>query len=217
MIRVIVADDQELVRAGFAAIIDSQDDMEVVGEAADGVIALELTRTLNPDVVLMDIRMPNMDGIEATRRLGATTVARVIVLTTFDLDDYVYGALQAGASAFLLKDMPRGRLVEAIRLVASGEALVAPTVTRRLIEHYVRRPPASHGADESLAVLSQREVEVLRLLARGHANDEIAELLFVSGATVKSHIAHILAKLGLRDRVQAVVAAYETGLVTPGE
>ena len=210
MIRVLIADDQELVRAGFAAILDAQEDLEVVGEAADGEAALALAAELQPDVVLMDIRMPNMDGVEATRRLAGSGWPRVIVLTTFDVDDYVYEAFKAGASAFLLKDMPGRRLVDAVRLVAAGEALVAPTVTRRLIESFVRDAP--RAATSSLESLSQRELEVLRLLAQGLANDEIASQLFVSGATVKSHIAHILTKLGLRDRVQAVIAAFELGL-----
>jgi DNA-binding NarL/FixJ family response regulator len=216
VIQVLLADDQELVRAGFAAIIDAQDDMRVVAEASDGATAVALTRELKPDVVLMDIRMPHMNGIDATRRLKAPGGPPIVVLTTFDDDEYVYEALKAGAAGFLLKDMPRRRLIDSIRQVAAGEAPMAPAVTRRLIEAYVQRAPAT-AADTPLAVLSAREREILALLARGLANDEIAQKLHLSGATVKSHLAHILVKLNLRDRIQAVILAYETGLVKPGE
>jgi DNA-binding NarL/FixJ family response regulator len=217
---VLIADDQALVRAGFRMILEAEEDMEVVGEAADGREAVEEARRLWPDVVLMDVRMPDVDGIEATRRLlsddGAAAV-KVVMLTTFDMDEYVYDALRAGASGFLLKDVPPEQLVDGIRAVASGDALLAPSVTRRVIEEFVRRPPDSvRTAPPELAELTARELEVLKLVARGLANAEIAKELFISATTVKTHVAHVLMKLKLRDRVQAVVFAYESGLVLPG-
>jgi DNA-binding NarL/FixJ family response regulator len=216
---VLIADDQALVRAGFRMILEAEEDMDVVGEAADGREAVEEARRLRPDVVLMDVRMPDVDGIEATRRLlgddGAA--AKVVMLTTFDMDEYVYDALRAGASGFLLKDVPPEQLVDGIRAVASGDALLAPSVTRRVIEEFVRRPPDSvRTAPPELAELTARELEVLNLVARGLANAEIAKELFISETTVKTHVAHVLMKLQLRDRVQAVVFAYESGLVLPG-
>ncbi|HEX7105298.1 MAG TPA: response regulator transcription factor [Acidothermaceae bacterium] len=215
MIRVLLADDQELVRSGFRLILELADGIEVVGEAVDGREAVRLAKELAPDVVLMDVRMPEVDGIEATRQLrAARPETRVLVLTTFDLDEYVYAAVRAGASGFLLKDAPREQLVTAVRTVARGEALLAPAITKRLIERYVARP--SPEAAPGVAELSAREDEVLRLLARGLSNAEIAAELFVGEATVKTHVARVLAKLGLRDRVQAVVFAYEHGLVEPG-
>jgi DNA-binding NarL/FixJ family response regulator len=216
---VLVADDQALVRAGFRMILEAEKDMEVVGEAADGREAVAEARRLRPDVVLMDVRMPDVDGIEATRQLlgGDGADAKVVMLTTFDMDEYVYDALKAGASGFLLKDVPPEQLVAGIRAVASGDALLAPSVTRRVIEEFVRRPPDSvRTAPAELAELTAREFEVLKLIARGLANAEIAKELFVSETTVKTHVAHILMKLKLRDRVQAVVFAYESGLVLPG-
>jgi DNA-binding NarL/FixJ family response regulator len=216
VIRVALADDQELVRAGFRAILETQDDLEVVGEAGDGAAAVEVARSKAPDVVLMDIRMPVMDGLEATRRIGrASPATRVLVLTTFDLDAYVYEAMTAGASGFLLKDAPREELIGGVRTVARGDALLAPAVTRRMIERFVRLPPPSERP-HALDALSNRELEVLRLLARGLSNAEIAAELVVSPTTVKTHVASLLAKLQLRDRVQAVVLAYESGLVQPG-
>jgi DNA-binding NarL/FixJ family response regulator len=211
---VLIADDQELVRAGFRLILELAG-IEVAGEAADGGEALERARALEPDVVLMDIRMPRMDGIEATRRIGLAGLrTRVLVLTTFDLDEHVYDALRAGASGFLLKDAGRERLVEAIRTVAAGEELFAPSVLRRLVDAYVARP--APGRPAGLDELSERELEVLQMMGRGLSNGEIAEALVISPATVKTHVRHVLAKLGLRDRVQAVVLAYESGLVAPG-
>jgi DNA-binding NarL/FixJ family response regulator len=216
VIDVLLADDQELVRSGFRLILELADGIDVVGEAADGREAVRLAKELQPDVVLMDVRMPELDGIEATRRLRQAGVdARVLVLTTFDLDEYVYGAIRAGASGFLLKDAPRDQLVTAVRTVARGEALLAPAITQRLIERFVARPPASETAP-AIARLSSRELEVLRLLARGLSNAEIAVELIVGEATVKTHVARILRKLDVRDRVQAVVFAYETGLVQRG-
>jgi DNA-binding NarL/FixJ family response regulator len=216
---VLIADDQALVRAGFRMILEAEDDIEVVGEAADGKDAVAEARRLRPDVVLMDVRMPDVDGIEATRRLLCDgTVTKVVMLTTFDMDEYVYDALRAGASGFLLKDVPPEQLVAGIRAVASGDALLAPSVTRRVIEEFVRRPPASVRAlSPKLAELTARELEVLKLIARGLSNAEIATELFVSEATVKTHVAHVLMKLDLRDRVQGVVLAYESGLIEPGE
>ena len=215
-IRVLIADDQALIRGGFRMILDAQDDIEVVGEAIDGGDALEQFRRLGPDVVVMDVRMPAMDGIEATRRLTADDDgARVLILTTFDLDEYVFEALRAGASGFLLKDRPPEELVAAVRVVAQGDALLAPSVTRRLIEEFAGRPETAtspRGLDE----LTQREREVLVLIAQGLSNVEIAAHLFVAETTVKTHVGRVLQKLGLRDRAQAVVAAYESGLVQPG-
>jgi DNA-binding NarL/FixJ family response regulator len=217
---VLIADDQALVRAGFRMILEAEEDMEVVGEASDGREAVAEAQRLRPEVVLMDVRMPEVDGIEATRRLlgEGRLAAKVVMLTTFDMDEYVYDALRAGASGFLLKDVPPEQLVTGIRAVASGDALLAPSLTRRVIEEFVRRPPASvRTLPPKLADLTARELEVLRLIARGLSNAEIAAELFVSETTVKTHVAHVLMKLDLRDRVQAVVLAYESGLVEPGE
>jgi DNA-binding NarL/FixJ family response regulator len=217
MIRVVVIDDQTLVRTGFRMILDETGDIEVVGEAADGAQALAVVGRTRPDVVLMDVRMPGMDGIEATRRLraGPQPAPRVIILTTFDLDEYVYAGLQAGASGFLLKDTLAADLVAAVRVVAAGESVAAPTVTRRLVEHFVGT--ASRTRDPSrLSPLTPRELEVLTLLAKGLSNAEIAAALVLSEGTVKTHVSRILGKLGLRDRVQAVIVGYETGLVAPG-
>jgi len=216
---VLIVDDQALVRAGFRMILEAEEDVEVVGEAADGLEAVAAAQRLKPDVVLMDVRMPEMDGIEATRRLLADsgTSAKVVMLTTFDMDEYVYDALSAGASGFLLKDVPPEQLVAGIRAVASGDALLAPSVTRRVIEEFVRRPPASvRTLPPRLSELTTRELEVLKLIARGLSNAEIAKELFVSETTVKTHVGHVLTKLAVRDRVQAVVLAYESGLVEPG-
>jgi DNA-binding NarL/FixJ family response regulator len=246
-IRVLVVDDQELVRSGFCVILDAADGITVVGEAANGEAAVSQVAEHGPDVVLMDIRMPGMDGLEATRLItsGAqappagsgpatarsagpgpatprstgsspATPPKVVMLTTFDLDDYVYEALRAGASGFLLKDSPRHDLIAAVRAAAAGDALLAPSVTRRLIEAFARRPPETSPSPSQLASLTARERDVLLLLARGRSNAEIASVLFVSEATVKTHVGNLLAKLGLRDRVQAVILAYETGIVVPG-
>ncbi len=216
MIRVLVADDQALVRAGFAAILAAEPDLEVVGEAEDGAQAVERAALMRPDVVLMDVRMPRLDGIEATRRLHARPGApRVLVLTTFGLDEYVYAALRAGAGGFLLKDAPRARLADAVRAVHAGEVLLAPELTRRLVEEHVRRPPPAAGVPSALRELTDREVEVLRHVAAGATNAEIAAALVLSEATVRTHVGHVLAKLGARGRVQAVIAAYESGLVVP--
>jgi DNA-binding NarL/FixJ family response regulator len=216
VIEVVVADDQELVRSGFTMILDAQDDMRVVGEAADGQEAVEVTRRTRPDVVLMDIRMPRLDGIEATRQITEAGAggSRVVILTTFDLDDYVFRALQAGASGFLLKDLRREDLLQAIRVVAAGDALLAPSVTRRLVEDFVRRP-AAPAPPRRLDVLTPREQEVLTLIGQGLNNHEIGAALIVGEATVKTHVGRILTKLDLRDRVQAVIYAYEAGLVSP--
>jgi DNA-binding NarL/FixJ family response regulator len=213
-LRLLIADDQPLMRAGFRAVLEATGDMEVVGEAADGEQAVALARRLAPDVVLMDIRMPLLDGIEATRRLVGH---RVLILTTFGLDDYIIDALRAGASGFILKDVPTEELVRAVRVIAAGEALLSPAVTRRLLDRVGRRLPASPTtAPGAFAELTEREREVFELLARGLSNAEIAELLTVGDATVKTHVSNVLMKLGLRDRVQAVVLAYESGLIAPG-
>jgi DNA-binding NarL/FixJ family response regulator len=214
-LRVLIVDDQALVRAGFRMILDAEVDIEVAGEAADGDEAVSEAERLQPDVVLMDVRMPQVDGIEATRRLlsGDRSETKVVMLTTFDMDEYVYDALRAGASGFLLKDVPPEQLVAGIRAVAQGDALLAPSITRRVIEEFVRRPPSSvRTMPPEVAELTARELEVLKLLARGLSNAEIAKELFVSETTVKTHVAHVLNKLSLRDRVQAVVFAYECGL-----
>ena len=238
-IRVLVVDDQELVRSGFCVILDAADGITVVGEAANGEAAVAQVAAHGPDVVLMDIRMPGMDGLEATRQItrgrdtagsaspdpatprsagpGPATPPKVVMLTTFDLDEYVYEALRAGASGFLLKDSPRHDLIAAVRAAAAGDALLAPSVTRRLIEAFARRPPETSPSPSQLASLTARERDVLLLLARGRSNAEIASVLFVSEATVKTHVGNLLAKLGLRDRVQAVILAYETGIVIAGD
>ena len=218
--RVLLVDDQELMRMGFRMVTDTQQDLLVVGEASNGIEAVEATRRLKPDVVLMDVRMPEMDGVRATQLIvESESSARIIILTTFDLDEYVYAALRAGASGFLLKDAPPGDLLSAIRAVASGDAVVAPSVTRRLLENYAHRLPVAdrseHDRDERLKLLTSREREVLLEVASSLSNAEIAERLVLSEATVKSHVGRILAKLELRDRVQIVVFAYETGLITP--
>jgi DNA-binding NarL/FixJ family response regulator len=218
VIRVVVVDDQAVVRAGFQTILSAQPDIEVVGEATDGIEALQVVNTERPDVVLMDIRMPRLDGLEATRRmLDRGDPVRVLIMTTFDLDEYVYEALRAGASGFLLKDVGRDDLARAVRTVAEGDALLAPTVTRRLIDAYVRRGPTGQTESSELASLTAREREVLECMARGMSNAEIAGELFVGEATVKSHVANVLLKLDVRSRVHAVIAAYELGLVQPGD
>jgi DNA-binding NarL/FixJ family response regulator len=224
-VRIVVVDDQEVVRAGFAALLDTQADFTVVGTACDGAEALQVCHDRHPDVVLMDVRMPTMDGVEATARLTAETsdgrvpVPRVVILTTFDLDVHVYDALSAGASGFLLKDVTAERLFDAVRVVAAGDALLAPTVTRRLVAEFARqRPRPSSGPSRASALteaLTPREVEVLRLVAEGLSNPEIAGRMFLSEETVKTHVSRMLRKLGLRDRTQAVIAAYESGLITP--
>jgi DNA-binding NarL/FixJ family response regulator len=216
-ITLAVVDDQDVVRSGFAALLGTQSDFEVVGVAGDGVAAIELCRERHPDVVLMDVRMPTMDGIEATRRIVVAEGAgsRVLVLTTFDLDEYVYDALAAGASGFLLKDATAEDLFDAVRVVAAGEALLSPRVTRRLISEFARLRPIAPVTSEALRGLTPREAEVLRLVAEGLSNAEIAERLVVSEETVKTHVSHVFQKLGIRDRAQAVVVAYESGLVTP--
>jgi len=217
MIRVLIADDQALVRGGFHSILAGQEDIEVVGETADGNETVELVERLQPDVVLMDIRMPGIDGLEATRRIVARGIAtRVLVLTTFDVDDYVYEAMKAGASGFLLKTAPPRQLADAVRTVTAGDALLAPSITRRLVEQFVRRPPPGTSVPRGVEELTDRELDVLKLLARAMSNAEIAAKLVVSEATVKSHVNRILTKLNLRDRAQAIVLAYETGLVEPG-
>jgi DNA-binding NarL/FixJ family response regulator len=223
VIRVVLVDDQAMVRAGFRMIIEAEPDITVVGEAPDGVDALDVVGRSTPDVVLMDVRMPRMDGIEAASRiLGSRTSTsdrpRVLMLTTFDLDDYVYAALRAGVSGFMLKDAPAEQLIEAIRVIAAGDALLAPSVTRRLIEDISKRPTREAPTPSAgLAQLTDREHEVLRLVAKGYSNAEVAETLFLAEATIKTHVGRVLMKLGLRDRVQAVVLAYESGLITPGD
>lgn len=217
MTTVLLVDDQELVRTGFRLILDLEPGIDVVGEAADGEQGVQLTAELHPDVVLMDVRMPVLDGIRATERIVAGgSPSRVLILTTFDLDEFVYDALRAGASGFLLKDVPREQLVAAVRVVAGGESLLAPPITRRLIERFIAQP-APGAMPEAVSALSDREREVLGLLARGSSNAEIAARLFLSEATVKTHVARLLAKLGVRDRMQAVILAYETGFIRPGD
>ena len=217
MIRLVLADDQTLVRGAFRMMLDSEPDIEVVGEAADGREAVEQSRLRRPDVVLMDVRMPGLDGIEATRTLlSGESPPRVLMLTTFDLDEYVYDAMRAGASGFMLKNAPPEQLADAVRTVAAGEALLAPSITRRLIEAFVQRPRVAEGKPDRLAELTARELDVLRQVARGLSNAEIAGELYLSEATVKTHVNRILRKLELRDRTQAAVLAYETGVVQPG-
>lgn len=218
-VRVLVVDDQELVRDGFAMVLDHEEDISVVGQAGTGVEAVDAARSHRPDVVLMDIRMPEMDGLEATRRIVADAdwPVRVIILTTFDPDEYVFQALQAGASAFVLKDIPRAELVAAVRTVAEGGALLAPSITKRLIGRFSQRLAADAEATARLRQLTERELEVLTAIGHGYNNAEISERLFIGTATVKTHINSLFAKLGLRDRAQAVVLAYESGLVTPGD
>ena len=213
-VQVLLVDDQELVRAGLEMIIDSTEDIQVIGQAADGKAAVDLALRVQPDVVLMDIRMPSMDGIEATRRI-ARHGARVLMLTTFDLDDYVFEAFKAGASGFLVKDSPRERIIDAIRAVAAGEALASPSVTRRLIERFVDAPGPSAKPPPQLDELTPREREVLELIGRGLSNSELAQRLYLSEKTIKTHVGRILMKLGIRDRVQAVILAYEAGIVLP--
>jgi len=218
LIRILIADDQALVRTGFRVILDAEPDLEVVGEAADGRVAIDEAARLHPDVALMDIRMPNLDGIEATRRIAAAGARgpRVLILTTFDLDEYVYEALRAGAGGFLLKDAGAEELLHAIRVIAAGEALLSPSITRRLIADYARRPPTSERP-AALAELTPRELEVLRFVARGLSNSDVARRLVLGEATIKTHVARIFQKLNLHNRAQAVVLAYESGLVTPGD
>jgi DNA-binding NarL/FixJ family response regulator len=216
VIGILLVDDQELVRTGFRVVLEAEPDLEILGEAADGFAAVEAAQTSRPDVVLMDIRMPNLDGIEATRRIASTEGSpRVLILTTFDLDDYVYEALRAGASGFLLKDARADELCDAVRTVAAGDALLSPAITRKLIESYTRRPRPT-AAPETLGELTPRELEVLRLVARGMSNSDIARQLVVGDATIKTHVARIFSKLDLHDRAQAVVLAYESGLIQPG-
>jgi len=218
VIRAVVADDQEIVRAGFSALLETQKDISVVGAASDGAAAVRLSVEHRPDVVLMDVRMPVMDGIEATRVIcagAAEPLPRILILTTFDLDEYVYDALHAGASGFLLKDVPAETLFEAVRVIAAGDALLAPAITRRLIAEFARLRPRRELRAEELSALTPREKEILGLLAEGLSNHEIAERLVLSDETVKTHVSHVLRKLGLRDRAQAVVVAYESGLVVP--
>jgi DNA-binding NarL/FixJ family response regulator len=218
VIRLVVADDQELVRDGFCSILAREPDLEVVGQAGDGVEAIAATARTQPDVVLLDVRMPVMDGLQAGRRiLAAAGPSRVLMLTTFDADEYVYEALRSGASGFLLKDVRSGELVEAVRTVAAGQALLSPAITRRLIERFVRAGPPAAPPPPAMAALTPREREVLLLIAEGLSNTEIAGRLYLSEATIKTHVNRLLAKLALRDRVQAVVLAYETGLITPGQ
>ena len=214
MIRILVVDDQPLVRSGFRMVIEERPDLELAGEASDGAQAVDLARELDPDVILMDVRMPNLDGVEATRQLvDAGTRARILVLTTFDLDEYVYAAIRAGASGFLLKDVEPAELVDAIRVVAAGNSLFGPAATERLVARFAQQP--SPDAERALVELTDREKEILQLLATGLSNAELAERLFLSETTVKTHVSSILRKLRVRDRVQAVIAAYDAGLVSP--
>lgn len=217
-LRVVIVDDQELMRVGFTMILNAQPDFEVVGEAENGRIGVEVCRQVRPDIVMMDIRMPEMDGIEATRLItdDPNIDTKVLVLTTFDLDDYVYAAVRAGASGYLLKDTPPQELLAALRVIADGNALLSPSVTKRLIEEFARQPELESAETPQLADLTDRELEVLRLLASGLSNREIAETLYIGEATAKTHVSRVLTKLGVRDRVQAVVLAYEAGVVTPG-
>jgi DNA-binding NarL/FixJ family response regulator len=217
-VRIVIADDQELVRAGFGMILDAQPDLEVVAEANDGVEAINAVRTHQPDVLLLDIRMPTMDGIEAARIVCAQTGCRVLMLTTFDLDEYVYQALRAGASGFLLKDVRRDDLVHAVRVIAAGEAMLAPSITRTLIAEFTSKTadPRPASSTDRLGALTAREQETLKMISRGLSNAEIAKTMVVSEHTVKTHVSNVLSKLGLRDRVQAVIVAYETGLAVPG-
>ncbi|EWC58448.1 DNA-binding response regulator, LuxR family [Actinokineospora spheciospongiae] len=217
MIRIVLVDDQELMRVGFRMVLGAQEDMEVVGEAGDGRAAIELAASLRPDVVLMDVRMPVLDGVEATRAITEAGTAKVLVMTTFDLDEYALSALRNGASGFLLKDTPPSHLVSALRSVASGDAVVSPSVTRRLLDRFLGPGGGEPRDPSALEVLTEREREVLVLIAQGLSNAEIARKLFLSEATVKTHVGRVLSKLDLRDRVQAVVLAYETGLVRPGD
>ena len=219
MIRILIADDQALVRAGFKMILDAEEDLDVVGEATDGAQAVDMARRLKPDVVLMDIRMPELDGIEATRRIIADAgeeAPKILMLTTFDLNEYVYEALRAGASGFLLKDVPAEQLADGVRVVAAGEALLAPSVTRRLLAEFAQVRPRDAAPPPAFEELTPRELEVFRLIARGMSNAEVAQELIVSETTVKTHVARVLMKLGLRDRIQAVVLAYESGIIQPG-
>ncbi len=216
--KILIADDEELVRTGFRMILEAQDDFEVLGEASNGIEAVEMARSLQPDVILMDIHMPEMDGLEATRQIAEderTPETRVLILTTFDQDEYVYKALRAGASGFLLKRTPAATLVEGIRVIAAGDALLAPSVTRRLIDQFAHTPEPNKPTSEALKALSERELEVLTLVAKGLSNSECAEQLFLSEGTVKTHVKRIYTKLDLRDRTQAVIFAYQTGMVDP--
>jgi DNA-binding NarL/FixJ family response regulator len=217
-IRVVLVDDQALIRTGFKMILETEDDIEVVGEASDGEQAISMTRSVRPDVVLMDVQMPTMDGLEATGRIvrDANIPSRIVILTTFERDDYVFEALRAGASGFLLKNAPSEELVHAVRVVAAGDALLAPSVTRKVIEGFIRRP-ASRSNEVELQRLTERETEILQLLATGKSNSELAAHLFVGEGTIKTHVSSVLTKLGLRDRMQAVIFAYESGLIEPGQ
>jgi DNA-binding NarL/FixJ family response regulator len=217
-VRVVLVDDQALIRTGFKMILETEDDIEVVGEASDGEQAISMTRSVRPDVVLMDVQMPTMDGLEATGRIvrDASIPSRIVILTTFERDDYVFEALRAGASGFLLKNAPSEELVHAVRVVAAGDALLAPSVTRKVIEGFIRRP-ASRSNEVELQRLTERETEILQLLATGKSNSELAVHLFVGEGTIKTHVSSVLTKLGLRDRMQAVIFAYESGLIEPGQ
>ncbi len=217
-VRVVLVDDQALIRTGFKMILETEDDIEVVGEASDGEQAISMARSVRPDVVLMDVQMPTMDGLEATGRIvrDANIPSRIVILTTFERDDYVFEALRAGASGFLLKNAPSEELVHAVRVVAAGDALLAPSVTRKVIEGFIRRP-AQRSNEGELRRLTERETEILQLLATGKSNSELAAHLFVGEGTIKTHVSSVLTKLGLRDRMQAVIFAYESGLIEPGQ